>query len=86
MMVEVGVFEAKTLSGGDVTNQYIDMGYTIVGKPVIMIDRVMLAPDVDFSVSGTRISFLGAVASGGAEELVEGDTLNIWYNKSVHGF
>ena len=86
MQVEVGVYETKTLSAGDITNQYIDVGYTIVGSPIVMVDRVMLAPGIDFTVSGTRITFAGPVATGGDEALAASDVLNIWYNKQVNGF
>lgn len=58
----------------------------VAGSIMIMIDRVMLAPVDDFSVSGDTISFLGAVAWGGAEALEAGDKVHVWYKKSVNGF
>lgn len=87
---QVSVFEQVVLSAGDVSNQYIELGYEFAdlnAKPVIMIDRVMLVPGEDFTISNVsskgRITFTGAVATGGAEALVENDKLNVWYVKSV---
>lgn len=71
---------SKTLSAGDVSNQYIDLPYVVYpGTLQLSVARVMLYEDEDYSlstVSGvSRVTFSGASASSGAEALVSGDVL-----------
>lgn len=84
LSVQAGVFESKVLSAEDITNQYVDVNYTIQGQPFIMISRVMLAPGEDFTVSGSRITF--SLIQATAEALEAGDKVNIWYARSVQPY
>lgn len=86
MMVEVQAFEVKTLSAQNITDGFVTVANTIVGKPVIMIDRVLLVPDQDFTITGSTITFAGDFAVGQAEGAEENDVLNIWYKHEVNGF
>lgn len=71
---------SKTLSAGDVSNQYIDLPYIVYpGTLQLSVARVMLYEDEDYSLSTvggvSRVTFSGASASSGAEALVSGDVL-----------
>jgi uncharacterized cupin superfamily protein len=77
--------ESKTLSGGDITNQYVDAAFTALsGSFKLFISGLYMVPGVDFTlsvVSGvTRITFAGSLATGGASELVAGDVLLLDYS------
>jgi len=83
-----------TLSGGDITNQYVDLAFTAYGSSA-SDNSISLTPvggpeqekTVDYTVSltggsggVTRITFAGDLATGGAAELVAGDKLIIEYD------
>jgi len=80
--------EIKTLSGGDITNQYVDLATKFAANSlhIGVGARVNLYEDLDFTVSVvgpvTRVTFIGPSASAGAEALVNGDIL---YVKGVQG-
>lgn len=83
-----------TLSGTDITNQYVDLSHAAYGTSA-SVNSVSLTPvggilqqkTVDYTVSltggsggVTRVSFSGDLATGGASELVAGDKLAIRYS------
>ncbi len=77
-----------TLSSEDITNQFVDLEHiavfasatdnsvimSVYGGPVQLPNVDYVADDGDLD-DLTRITFLGALATGGASELVEGDIL-----------
>lgn len=85
--------EQITLTGTDITNQYIDLAKPIYGASasdnsaqVTIIGGIIQQKTVDYTVSltggsggVTRISFAGDLATGGAAELVSGDIVVIKY-------
>lgn len=82
------VYKAKkeniTLSGTDITNQYIDLArLSQVDSVEVVVDGLVQAEGVDYNlstVSGvTRISFAGDLATGGAAALVSGDVVRVKY-------
>lgn len=86
LAVQQLVHESKTLVAGDITNGYIDVAFDIQGQPWVQVGRVSLVPGDDFTISGARITFAGAVAAAGAEALAAGDKLSIFYMKSVQPY
>lgn len=83
-----------TLSGTDITNQYVDLSFAVYGSSA-SINSVMLTviggplqqKTVDYTVSltggsggVTRISFAGDLSTGGPAALVAGDKLAIYYS------
>jgi hypothetical protein len=80
-------FKAVTLSAAQITAQAVVVDFAIVGTPWIQVNgRVMLEPGVDFTWTGSTISFAGQVATGGEEALAANDRLAIFYHKSVSPF
>jgi hypothetical protein len=86
LSVQELVHESKTLVSGDITNGYVDVSFAIQGQPWVQVGRVSLVPGDDFTVSGSRITFAGSVASAGAEALEAGDKLSIFYMKEVQPY
>ena len=86
--------EAITLSGTDITNQYVDLSFAIYGTSasvnsasLFVVGGPMQEKTVDYTVSlaggaggVTRISFAGDLATGGAAELIATDKLVIRYS------
>jgi hypothetical protein len=72
-----------TLSPTDITNQFVTLSsapdtpadtiLTVIGGP-------MQSYGIDFTVSGSTLTFMGGIASGGSSALVSGDMLVIQYN------
>jgi hypothetical protein len=76
--------EKITLSGTDITNQYVDLAQNVqVDSLVIFVGRLALHKTEDYttSVEGgvTRITFTGSIATGQPEALVAGDALFFTY-------
>lgn len=85
--------ERITLSGTDITNQYVDLAHPIFGSnassnsaTLFVVGGPMQLKTVDYTVSltgggggVTRISFAGDLATGGAAALVATDILVIDY-------
>lgn len=82
-----------TLSGTDITNQYIDLGHVAQGASA-STNSVLFLPangpaglkgaDYTVSLTGgsggvTRLTFAGDFATGGASALVAGDNVQIYY-------
>lgn len=86
LAVEQLVHESFTLSSGQISAGKITVAHTIVGKPMVMVGRVVLLPTEDFTVSGADITWAGPVASAGAEALEAGDKVHVYYHKSVNPF
>jgi hypothetical protein len=83
-----------TLSGTDITNQYVDLAHAAKGSSA-SVNSVMLSvaggpvqvKTVDYTVSltggsggVTRISFAGDLATGGAAALIAADKLIVYYS------
>lgn len=83
LVIQQQQYEAKTLGAGAT---YVDVSGPIVSTPWVMIDGVMGRPNVDFTWSGSRITFAGEWASGGASELVQGDILHVFFMKNYSPF
>lgn len=76
--------ERFVLTSTDISNGYIDVLHNISGQPVIAIYpwRLQLMPDDDFSVIENRIIWdTETVGPGGAEALVAGDVVHVYYFK-----
>ena len=77
--------QAITLTGTDITNQYVDLASITDNKSIIlMVNGVMQRWGADFTVddqssSITRVSFAGDLATGGGAALVSGDVLYFMY-------
>lgn len=77
--------ESITLSAGDISAQYVDLGFEAVASGVfVRHNRMSLEPTDDFTTSVvagpvTRITFAGDFATGGSNELQENDILKIDY-------
>lgn len=85
--------ERITLSGTDITNQYVDLAHVIYGTSassnsatLFVVGGPMQLKTVDYTVSltggsggVTRISFAGDLATGGGAALIAGDILVIDY-------
>lgn len=83
-----------TLSGGDITNQYVDLAFASYGVDAAnnsiqlsVIGGLIQEKAVDYTVSltggaggVTRVTFAGDLATGGAAELIAGDKLVISYD------
>lgn len=86
--------ESITLSGTDITNQYVDLAHAIYGASasensasVYVVGGPMQQKTVDYTVSltggsggVTRITFAGDLATGGAAELVATDVFVVKYS------
>ena len=73
--------EKITLSAGQITAQAVTLANTPYNNVAILKAKGLgeCFIDVDFSVSGTTLSFLGELATSGARELVAGDVLHVYY-------
>ena len=77
--------EVFTLSAGDVANQYVELSVNaVVAHSVeVRVNRMFALPSEFTQSSGTagkvRLSFAGALATGGQQALVAGDTLVVRY-------
>ncbi len=86
--------EQFTLSGTDITNQFVDLAHVIFGSSasvnsagVYVVGGPEQQKTVDYTVSltggaggVTRISFAGDLATGGAAALIAGDVLVVDYS------
>ena len=80
-------YEALTLSGADITNQYKDLAYSvIVGSIDFYVDGVWQRPGTDYTINytggsggNTRLTFSGDLASAGQNNLIAGDVIHIKY-------
>ena len=79
--------QSITLSGGDITNQYVDLAQTILANSLdFMCSGLIFNEGVDYTVnltggSGgvTRVTFAGDLATGGNSALVAGDVVYFKY-------
>lgn len=84
---EVRAKESITLSGTDITNQYIDLAQPILASSLdFMVSGLIFNETVDYTVSltggsggVTRVSFAGDLATGGNAALVAGDVVYVKY-------
>lgn len=83
--------ETFTLSGTDITNQYVDLAHVAkTGSIIFMVKgagNVLEGASFDYSVNytggaggNTRLTFLNDLATGGAAALIAGDILQINYS------
>lgn len=78
--------EKLTLSGTDVSNGYVDLAVTAISASInAFVDRLAIHETDDYTVSvvggKTRLTFAGALASGGLEALASGDVMTVKYAK-----
>lgn len=76
--------QAITLTGTDITNQYVDLSHLAVANSMqLVVGGVMQEETLDYTLapSGgvTRLSFAGGLATGGISELVSGDILYVQF-------
>lgn len=65
----------------------IDVGHTIIGTPMVMIDGVMGRPGVEFTVSGSVITFSGEwLYPTGISAVEIGDKVHVYYMRNVPAF
>lgn len=81
--------QSFTLSGGDITNQYVDLAFIAKPNTVrLLVGGVEQWEGVDFtlSIAGgvTRLTFAGQLATGGAAELVASDVLRVQFVKASY--
>jgi hypothetical protein len=81
------IINSVTLAGGDITAQYVDgtqEAYATTGVTIRVKGLGPLFVGDDFTVSNVsnkvRITFTNALATGGAQELVAGDVMEIEYD------
>ncbi len=79
-------YQEVTASSTTVANGYIDLLDSPSGTPFVMRQGVMGRPNIDFSVSGGRITFLGEWSSSGTALLEVGDKIHVWYMKLVQPY
>lgn len=88
VLVPVWEKETFTLSGGDITNQYVDLAQVAKTDSIDLFVRGggIMEEGQSFTVSytggaggKTRISFAGILATGGAAELIATDVLVVKY-------
>lgn len=80
-------YEALTLNGTDITNQYKDLAHVAVtGSIFFYVDGVWQRPTTDYTISytggvggNTRLTFAGDLATGGNAALISGDVIHIQY-------
>lgn len=80
--------EIKTLIAGDITNQYIDLGFVAESDSInLVVSGLTHREGSDYTVNltggaggVTRITFSGDLATGGNSALIAGDSLYISYN------
>jgi hypothetical protein len=76
--------ETLTLSGTDITNQYVDLTHLQKTNSMIAsVDGIMGYEGEDYTLSApgsvTRVTFAGDWATGGAAALVSGDKIRFKY-------
>jgi hypothetical protein len=79
--------QSITLSGTDITNQYIDLAQPIAASSLdVCCSGLVFNETVDYTVSltggaggVTRVSFIGDLATGGASALVATDVVYVKY-------
>jgi hypothetical protein len=76
--------EDITLSGTNITNQYVDLEEEIEEDSLdLSVGSVVQYEGIDYVLSTvggvTRLTFIGGLATGGASELEAGDVLHITY-------
>ena len=79
--------ESKTLSGTDITNQYVDLAQVaITGSIDLYFSGIWQRPTTDYTINytggtggKTRVSFAGDLATGGASALVSTDVIYFKY-------
>lgn len=80
-------YEALTLNGTDITNQYKDLAQVaITGSIDFYVNGVWQRPTTDYTINytggaggKTRLTFAGDLATGGAAALVSSDVIHIKY-------
>jgi hypothetical protein len=77
--------ENITLSGGDITNQYVDLAVVIKANSLeFTFNHVVMVEGSDYTLSTvlgkTRVTFAGDLATGGAYAAVAAEVLNFKYN------
>jgi len=80
-------YEALTLNGTDITNQYKDLAQVAITDSIeFFVNGIWQRPVTDYTISytggtggKTRLSFAGDLATGGAAALVSTDVINIRY-------
>lgn len=77
-------YESFTLSAQDITNGYIDVSATMVRPPLVFRQHLKGRVSVDFTWSGSRITFSGEWAAGSSQSPIEaGDLVEVIYLKIV---
>lgn len=85
LKVQVQAYEHFTLGAGDLSS--ITVSAVIKGTPWIMREGIMGRPDVDFTFSGSTITFAGQwVHPSGVSSVEEGDEIFVFYMKEVNAF
>lgn len=84
LMAVVHEKQKFTLSSGDISNGYINLGHQAIEKSLmVMVDRLVAHADDDYTVSVvggvTRVTFTGALVSPGTEALSAGDVVRVMY-------
>ena len=80
-------YEALTLNGTDITNQYKDLAQVAVTSSIMFfVNGVWQRPTTDYTISytggaggKTRLTFAGDLATAGAAALISGDVIHIQY-------
>lgn len=80
--------EMFTLSGTDITHQYVDLPHTVTEDSIVFHYKGIIRTeglDYEINYTGgvagvTRITFLGDLATAGAEELITGNVIFINYH------
>lgn len=74
--------DVMTLSPDDLSELVFPV-QVVQDSMVLSVDRLMLVKNIDYTLvdgeNGTKLTFIGSVAQGGEEELVEGQTLQAVY-------
>jgi hypothetical protein len=76
--------ESITLTGTDITNQYVDLAQDSLANSLdIVVSGLVQTEGTDYTLSSvggvTRVTFAGDLATGGAAALVSGDIINAKY-------
>lgn len=79
--------ETKTLSGGDITAQYVDLAQPIKASSLVfVVNGVTATEGTDYTISltggaggNTRVTFAGDLATGGNAALVAADVISFTY-------
>jgi len=81
--VQSMVYESFTLSAQDVANGYVDVSAPIVAVPLVFRQHLKGRHAVDFTYSGSRITFTGEWSSTGASLIATGDLVEVYFLKNV---